>query len=162
MRIMAVSTKGQLHDFLKYKESDEDVSDIFSFHLSFRPAVRDVRAIIEKNPETKFIHLAFSNRKTLSKRAERLLKEKGIEIIQGLEFWGKKADFDGFYFVDSNKALDLSKRYESRELGLNEFKDVIMEELGIGSELSDYLIRTEILQNVSYDAFESLKAESAA
>jgi plasmid maintenance system killer protein len=153
---MAVSSRGQLHDFLKYKESDEIVSDVFSFHLSFRPAVKDVRAILAKNPETKFIHLAFSNRETLSKRAEKLLKEKGIQILQGLEFWGKKADSDGFYSIDLNKALGLSKRYESGELSLVGLRGVISNRLDIGAELTDYIIRTEILQNMSQEAFEKL------
>lgn len=152
MKIKIISNKEQLNDFVKSDSVDESERFI---HLSFRPSFRNITALYGKCGSLKFVHLSYSNKGSLSKKAANFLKEHGIALLQGREIWGKRAEY---FEIDLNGVSDISENYDDDgNVRLNDVTDEIKEKLGLENDLADYVIQTEIFTSMTAEGFEKFK-----
>ena len=70
-------------------------------HLAFRPANKDILALVEACPKVEVVQLPRSYRRTLSKSIEMFLEMQRIELIEG-DVWGHRKDIDEYYTVPSS------------------------------------------------------------
>jgi Protein of unknown function (DUF1699). len=70
-------------------------------HLAFRPANKDVFALVETCPKLEVIQLPKSYMATVSKSIEMFLEMQRIQLIEG-DVWGHRKDINEYYTVPSS------------------------------------------------------------
>jgi len=110
-------------------------------HLAFRPANKDIFALVETCPKLEVIQLPKSYRRTVSKSIEMFLQMQRIQLIEG-DVWGHRKDINEYYTVPTS-VIEQIKELKSEGTPTQRIEEKISRESKLNPEMVSYILKKE-------------------
>ncbi len=126
MKIRIVSSKEEINSLGKGEKI---------IHLAFRPADKDIFALVQTCPNMRAIHIPSSYIKTISNSTKMFLDMQGIALLEG-DVWGHRKDINEYSEI---KPEVFDRMQELKAEGLSESD--MLNRLERGTRLSKDLLK---------------------
>ncbi|WP_255333911.1 DUF1699 family protein [Methanosarcina sp. KYL-1] len=112
-------------------------------HMAFRPANKDILALVEACPKIEVIQLPKSYRRTVSKSIEMFLEMQRIELIEG-DVWGHRKDIDEYYSIPSS-VIEEIKELKIEGKPAETIEEKVSKARKINPEMVAYILKKEVI-----------------
>jgi hypothetical protein len=110
-------------------------------HLAFRPANKDIFALVEACPKIEVIQLPKSFKSTASKSIELFLDMKRIQLIEG-DVWGHRKDLNEYSNIPAS-VVERIKELKSEGTPVERIEERVSRESKLSPEMVAYILKKE-------------------
>jgi hypothetical protein len=110
-------------------------------HIAFRPANKDIFALVETCPKLEVIQVPKSYRRTVSKSIEMFLGMQRIQLIEG-DVWGHRKDINEYYTVPTS-VIEQIKELKSEGTPTQRIEEKVSRESKLNPEMVSYILKKE-------------------
>jgi hypothetical protein len=110
-------------------------------HLAFRPANKDIFALVEACPKIEVIQVSESYKSTISKSIELFLQMKRIQLIRG-DVWGHRKDLNEYANIPDS-VTEKIKELKSEGIPAERIEEKVSRETKLSHEMVAYILTKE-------------------
>ena len=110
-------------------------------HLAFRPANKDIFALVEACPKIEVIQVSKSYKSTISKSIELFLQMKRIQLIKG-DVWGHRKDLNEYANIPDS-VTEKIKELKSEGIPAERIEEKVSRETKLSHEMVAYILTKE-------------------
>lgn len=133
MRIRVVSSKDEIESLGKSEKI---------IHLGFRPANKDIFALVRSCPDVKAIQVPGSYIRTISNSMKMFLEMQGIALLEG-DVWGHRKDITEYAEIKP-EVFDRIEELKKRGLSEPDLLDRLERETRFSRDLLKFLLKEKV------------------